>query len=110
MQQAVPKKFASNVEFAKALKMPTSQSPLVSVVIPIYGQIDYTLRCLASIAANPQQVAFEIIVVDDCSPDNSSEMLSHVNGIRLVRNEQNQGFIRSCNAGASIAQGEYLYF
>lgn len=109
-KQAGPKKFAKKVDFAKDLKMPTSQSPLVSVVIPVYGQIDYTLRCLASIAANPQQAAFEIIVVDDCSPDNSAEMLSHVNGIRLLRNEQNQGFIRSCNLGASMAQGEYLYF
>ena len=105
-----PGKIVNLVDFAKSLEMPTSQSPLVSVVIPIYGQIDYTLRCLASIAANPQQAAFEVIIVDDCSPDNSAEILASVNGIRLIRNERNQGFIRSCNAGASVAQGEYLYF
>jgi GT2 family glycosyltransferase len=36
--------------------------------------------------------------------------LSKVKGIRLLRNEQNQGFIRSCNAGTSEAKGDYLYF
>lgn len=109
-KRGMPGKIVNPVDFAKSLEMPTSQSPLVSVVIPIYGQIDYTLRCLASIAANPQQAAFEVIIVDDCSPDNSAEILASVNGIRLIRNERNQGFIRSCNAGASVAQGEYLYF
>lgn len=109
-KRGMPGKIVNPVDFAKSLEMPASQSPLVSVVIPIYGQIDYTLRCLASIAANPQQAAFEVIIVDDCSPDNSAEILASVNGIRLIRNERNQNFIRSCNAGASVAQGEYLYF
>ncbi len=93
-----------------SLATPVSDSPLVSVIIPIYGKIDYTLRCLGSIAANTPQTAFEVIVVDDCSPDDSFDVLSKVKGIRLLRNEQNQGFIRSCNNGAKAAKGEYLYF
>ena len=84
--------------------------PLVSVVIPVYGKVDYTLRCLASIAANPPSVAAEIIIVDDCSPDNSAEVLSTIKGIRLIRNKKNSGFIRSSNLGASLAHGEYIYF
>ena len=92
------------------LVIPTSESPLVTIIIPIYGQIDYTLRCLTSIIDNLPQAAFELIVVDDCSPDDSFDVLSKVKGIRLLRNEQNQGFIRSCNAGASEAKGDYLYF
>jgi O-antigen biosynthesis protein len=97
-------------KFTKTIQIPLAPNPMITVIIPVYGQIDYTLRCLASIEANPAQVAFEVIVVDDCSPDNSAEMLSRVNGIRLIRNGKNQGFIRSCNAGARAAQGEYLYF
>ena len=92
------------------LNIPVSDRPLVSVIIPVYGQIDYTIRCLASIAENPPKAAFEVIIVDDCSPDNSTDVLSRVKGIHLLNNEQNQGFIRSCNAGAAVAQGEYLYF
>ena len=92
------------------LVIASSVSPLVSVIVPIYGNIDYTLRCLASMASNPPQAAFEVIVVDDCSPDDSFDVLSKARGIRLRRNEQNQGFIRSCNNGARAARGEYLYF
>ncbi|APU32463.1 hypothetical protein UYA_23060 [Ectopseudomonas alcaliphila JAB1] len=95
---------------AVSIEIPATDNPLVSVIIPIYGKIDYTLQCLASIAAHPPQTAFEVIVVDDCSPDDSFETLSAVKGIRLVCNQENQGFIRSCNAGAVAARGEYLYF
>ena len=100
----------SPVYEAADLVLPTSDSPLVTIIIPIYGQISYTLRCLTSIMNNLPQAAFELIVVDDCSPDDSFDVLSKVKGIRLLRNEQNQGFIRSCNAGASEAKGAYLYF
>lgn len=96
--------------YAATIEIPDSLNPHVSVIIPIYGKIDYTLRCLASIVENSSQTEYEVIVVDDCSPDNSAEVLAKIKGIRLIRNEQNQGFIRSCNTGASVAQGEYLYF
>lgn len=109
-EPALPVIVAKPAELAKTIQILLTPNPMVTVIIPVYGEIDYTLRCLASIAAHPAQVAFEVIVVDDCSPDNSADILSHVNGIRLLRNEKNQGFIRSCNTGASAAQGEYLYF
>lgn len=87
-----------------------SSEPLVSVIIPVYGKCGYTLRCLASIADNPPTTAFEVIVVDDHSPDKSAEVLQRVGGIRLISNAQNQGFIRSCNIGAQAAKGQYVYF
>ncbi|MEI7600722.1 MAG: glycosyltransferase, partial [Aestuariivirga sp.] len=92
------------------MSFPLFNSPIVSVIIPIYGKVEYTLRCLASIALNLPAVAFEIIVVDDLSPDASLEMLDKIKGIRVLRNEQNQGFLRSCNYGASEARGQYLHF
>ena len=106
----VMKQIDNPLDFAKTIEIPASQNPLVSVIIPVYGQIDYTLRCLASIAENSPQAAFEVIVVDDCSPDNSVEVLFNVKGIRPICNKQNQGFIRSCNIAANAAQGDYLYF
>ncbi len=107
---AMPEHIANPVDFAKSIEIPVSENPLVSVIIPVYGQIDYTLRCLASIAANLPRAKFEVIIVDDCSPDNPAEVLTKVKGIHLIRNEHNQGFIRSCNTGANAAQGDYLYF
>lgn len=96
--------------FADNIALNVSSQPIVSIIIPIYGKCDYTLRCLASIAAAQPTAAYEIIVVDDNSPDNSVQTLHRVNGIRLISNTENQGFIRSCNKGAEAAHGRYLYF
>lgn len=87
-----------------------SSKPVVSIIIPIYGKCDYTYRCLASITANQPSVPFEVIVIDDNSPDVSTNGLNKVNGIRFISNTKNQGFIRSCNIGAKLAIGKYLYF
>jgi len=93
-----------------AIEVRSSSRPIVTIVIPVFGQIEFTMQCLASIAANTPSAAFEVIVVDDCSPHDTATVLEGINGIRLIRNEENQGFIRSCNAGAAIARGEYLHF
>ena len=93
------------------LSLPTSKKPLVTIIIPIYGNIDFTMRCLASIEKNPPKVAFEVVVVDDCSPDDSVCILEYfVSGVTLLKNKKNQGFIRSCNAGAKKSKAEYVYF
>src|SRR5262249_35653349 len=90
--------------------IPSSLQPSVSIIVPVFGKIEYTLQCLASIAAHPPLAAFEVIVVDDCSLDDTAEVLSRVAGIRLARHETNRGFIEACNTGASLASGEYLHF
>jgi len=66
------------------------------------------LRCLAAIAANPPKAAIEVIVVDDATPDNSMACLADVPGIRLMINPRNLGYLRSCNAAARVAEGDYL--
>lgn len=90
--------------------LPTSASPRVSVVIPVYGKLEYTLACLRSIARHPPEAAFEIIVVDDASPDQSVATLRKLDGIKIIVNKKNLGFIGSCNAGAANAIGDYLLF
>ena len=98
------------IDVNSSVKLCCSSKPVVSVIIPIYGKSEYTLQCIASIALNPPQVAYEVIVVDDCSPDNSVEILKNIGGIRLLVNSENQGFIRSCNVGAQSAAGQFLCF
>lgn len=100
----------SMLQHPGGIVVPCSVNPLVSVIIPVYGNLDFTLRCLISIAINPPRVPIEVIVVDDCSRDGSFDVLSKIHGIRLVRNDQNSGFIRSCNAGSTLAAGQYLHF
>lgn len=84
--------------------------PRVSIIIPVYGKLPYTLACLRSIALHPPSMPFEVIVVDDASPDDSAEVLARIDGLILLRNTSNLGFIGSCNAGASAAHGEILHF
>jgi GT2 family glycosyltransferase/glycosyltransferase involved in cell wall biosynthesis len=93
-----------------SLKLPLSDSPEVSVIIPMHGKTDFTLRCLASIAAFPPAAAIEVIVVDDASPDPDVACLKQVRGIRLLRNDRNLGYLRSCNKAARLATGQYLLF
>jgi len=91
-------------------RLPDSDSPLVSIIIPVYGKLEYTLACLASLAEHAGATPIEIIVVDDASPDGSAEILAGIPGLHLIRNRQNLGFIGSCNAGAAAARGRWLLF
>ncbi|WP_408640319.1 glycosyltransferase, partial [Saccharomonospora halophila] len=90
--------------------VPTSAEPVVSVIIPVYGKWPWTRRCLASIARRPPVTPFEVIVVDDASPDDTAERIASCAGVRLVRTERNGGFIGACNLGAGHARGELLMF
>jgi len=95
---------------AKHIGFKSSTKPLVSIIIPIYGQIGFTVRCLKSISLNLPKCHFEIIVIDDASRDHSLEILKFVKGVKVFKNATNKGFIYSCNFGANKARGEYLYF
>ncbi|MBV9012376.1 MAG: glycosyltransferase [Pseudonocardiales bacterium] len=92
------------------VRMRTSTSPLLSIVVPVHGKWSYTRACLASIAQHGPTVPFEVLVVDDASPDNTAELVAASPGVRLVATEHNVGFLRACNLGASHAGGAYLMF
>jgi tetratricopeptide (TPR) repeat protein len=99
--------------FTKELQgtLPHSDTPKVSIIIPVYNQLDYTLRCLKAIALNyDQAIPVEIILVNDCSTDQTAALLSPLTAINLINQPLNQGFIAACNQGAAIAKGKYLYF
>jgi GT2 family glycosyltransferase len=101
----------STLEQPKRLQISTSNLPIVSIIIPVYNKYLYTFNCLNSIAKNIDlSIAFEILVIDDCSTDKTEEQLKQVSGICVLRNSENLGFLRSCNVGASKAKGKYLYF
>ena len=90
--------------------VPCAAAPRVSIVIPTYGKLAYTLACLRSIVLHASDTPIEILVVDDAAPDDSAAVLAGVDGLRVLRNERNLGFIGSCNAGAQAARGEFLLF
>ena len=93
------------------LVIPHSDKPKVSIIIPVYNKVDYTFRCLQSIAKNVQTTtAIEVLVMNDCSTDETEELLSQVKGLVLVNNTENLGFLHNCNKGVSLAKGEYIYY
>ncbi len=83
-------------------------NPAVSIVIPVYNQIAYTLRCLNTLSKNADKTSYEIIVIDDCSSDSTQTILPQIPGIKYIRNETNLGFLRSCNKAALSAKGQYI--
>lgn len=91
------------------LVLPSSERPLVSVVIPSYGNLPVTLTCLASIARHKPKVDIEVIVMEDHSPDHDIHCLQQVQGLRYEVNPVNLGFLRSCNRSVSFAKGKYIY-
>jgi GT2 family glycosyltransferase/glycosyltransferase involved in cell wall biosynthesis len=92
------------------IRLTTTATPVVSIIIPTYGKVDYTLRCLASIMEHHPAAAIEVIVIDDASHDPEIALLRSVFGVTLIENAQNLGFIGACNAAAAQARGTYLLF
>jgi O-antigen biosynthesis protein len=92
------------------LVLPPSADPDVSIVIPVYNNFAFTYACLEAIAADDDAPSYEVIVVDDCSSDATQTMLAAVDGVRVVKNERQLGFIGACNAGAAVARGRFLVF
>ncbi len=89
-------------------QMPCASNPEVSIVIPVYNKWAYTAACLRSLAETSCAAGFEVIVVDDQSTDETAQRLPAVNGLVHLRNEQNLGFVGSCNRGAEQARGRYI--
>ncbi len=94
---------------ARALQFKLVDRPRVSIIVPVYNQLDYTLACLASIQRHPPETACEIIVVDDCSDDDTQAVVSKIPGVSYRRNAENLRFLRSVNAAAHSARGEFIF-
>src|SRR6185312_14579185 len=65
---------ASPVSFSDIdLRRTETGNARVSIIIPVYGQAEITARCLRSIERLPDLTPFEVIVVDDASPDDTAD-------------------------------------
>ncbi|MCE7057566.1 glycosyltransferase [Algoriphagus sp. AGSA1] len=94
------------------ISFPKVDNPEISVIIPVFNQLVYTFNCLKSLENNiPDTVKVELILVDDCSTDDTPIFLTqNVSGITYIRNEENKGFLMNCNIAARLANGKYIYF
>jgi len=85
-----------------------STPPIVSVVVPVRNDPDHLRACLESLQASSFD-AFEVIVVDDASTNETGEVARATN-VRVVRLDAQSGPARARNLGAETAQGQYLFF
>lgn len=90
-------------------RMVESLEPDVSIVIPVYNQLPFTLACIDALLSHETRYRFEILIGDDASSDATSLALATpIRGVRHVRHEANLGFVRNCNATAALARGRYV--
>jgi GT2 family glycosyltransferase/glycosyltransferase involved in cell wall biosynthesis len=94
----------------QSIRFPIHQEVEASIIVPVFNQFQFTHACLASLQTVEEQSRFEVIVVDDCSSDETAELVPRMEGVVYLRNEANSGFIVSCNRGAAKARGAYLFF
>ncbi|MCD6011428.1 MAG: putative glycosyltransferase [Flavipsychrobacter sp.] len=91
--------------------LPHNEHPRVSIIIPMYNQLEYSCDCVYSIYRNCEDKDYEVIIADDNSPLESSDVMKeYFENIIIIKNETNLGFIRNCNNAASKAKGDYLLF
>ena len=83
----------------------------VSVIIPTFNRAEMVCRCVQSIL-DTEWPNLEVIVVDDCSPDDTETRIKEQFGdkVKYIRNERNSFQAVSRNNGAKIATGDYLFF
>ncbi len=92
------------------IAFPTPDRVEVSIIIPVFNQVDFTLACLDSVQQHTAELSYEVIVVDDCSTDDTQQLMRRITGLRYLRADKNAGFTASCNRGAQAAKGKYLIF
>lgn len=84
-------------------------TPLVSILMPVYNTAPYLREAMDSMLAQTF-TDFELIVLNDCSPDNADEILDTYDDPRIVRykGEKNVGLSNVLNVGIEMAQGNYI--
>lgn len=91
-----------------------STQGLVSIIIPIYGQLELTANCLNSILNVATKSPYEIVCVNNGSDDDISKFLSQFSlqkkEIRVIKNKENYNFALGCNIGFQASVGEFIVF
>lgn len=84
--------------------------PLVTFVVPCYNLAHLLPECLNSILIQTYP-DFEVLVMDNCSPDDTPDVVQSFHDPRLkhIRNETNIGHVRNFNKGITMARGKYVW-
>jgi glycosyltransferase involved in cell wall biosynthesis len=88
-----------------------SENELVSIIMPSYNTGKYIKESIQSVI-NQTYKNWELIIVDDCSTDNTDEVLDDIHDprIKIYKNEKNSGAAVSRNKALSEAKGRWIAF
>src|SRR5258708_2534765 len=91
---------------------PEANTPTASVIIPNYNHARYLRKRIDSVVGQTYQ-NFELILMDDCSTDESRSILSEYvkdPRVRIELNEKNSGStFKQWNKGVALARGQYVW-
>src|ERR1700731_2287847 len=87
-----------------------AKTPTVSFVIPCYKLAHFLPECVNSIL-DQTYGDFEVLIMDDCSPDNTAEVARSFQDRRVqhIRNESNLGALPNYNKGIGLSRGKYVW-
>jgi len=84
---------------------------IVSVIIPIYNAYSETKKCIASVFKHTN-IPYQMILIDDCSTDERIgkllDELEMAPNVVVLRNEVNQGFVKTVNRGLKYSEGDVV--
>lgn len=103
-----PQRIAGSAELVLPEK--ENSPPLVSFIVPCYKLGHLLAECVNSILSQTFH-DLEILIMDDCSPDNTGDVARSFQDHRViyVRNEPNLGHLRNYNKGIRMARGKYIW-
>ncbi len=110
-EKPIIKKYGNIFELDRYLpKHIKKRLPKVSILIPTFNRVDYLKEAINS-AVNQTYPNIEILVLDDCSTDETidiSKAYTDIKNVTFIRNEHNIGFINNWNKAVSLSSGEYI--
>ena len=95
-------------EALAALRFPKPLNPRVSILIPVYNELKYTIECLLSLQKYAFDDSIEIIIADDASTDPDVLRLAEIPNVIIIRQPKNVGFLQNCNAAFKSVRGDYV--
>lgn len=87
--------------------MQAAKSIPLTIAIPTYNRAEKVAALASSIAAQLGP-GDELLVVDDCSPDKTTELLGAMSGVRLERHSANQGMVKNWNSCFEMAANDWI--
>jgi GT2 family glycosyltransferase len=86
-------------------------APTLSVILVVRDAADLTLRCLNTLTRVPEEISFDVVVVDDGSTDGTAALFAGVEGdFQAIRNAEPAGFAAAADEAAARAHGDVLIF